>query len=175
MLRRRHGSGQAGFTLIEVMIAVALLGIGTAFITNMFLNSWRLWKRSYDELLMQRDSREAIALIGRALREASPGSVIVSSAGNAPLYSRIDFTDARGRNWTFSQSGYRVNYITKLASGSSATLFLLDHVSTLTFTYPNFQDRGLMDVGLVVSSTPYRDAPRPIVIQLAERVMIRNP
>src|SRR6185503_15430525 len=90
-VRRLAGraTGERGFTLIELMIAVALLGVGMAFITNMFLNGWRLWKRSYDELNIQRNTRDAVALITRSLREASAATVSISTPAGAQQFGQI--------------------------------------------------------------------------------------
>lgn len=174
-LRARTGTGERGFTLIELMIAIALLGIGLAFITNMFLNGWRLWKRSYDELLLQRDTRDTMALMTRALREGKPGSIAIDSIGGNPLYSRIVFQDGRGQSWLFRQNGSVAEYVLTTAQGVSSTNFLMRNVTVLNFTFPNYRDFTLVDVSLVASKKPYSDARQPILIELVERVMLRNP
>jgi prepilin-type N-terminal cleavage/methylation domain-containing protein len=183
-MRRRRAD--AGFTLTEVMIAVALLGVGLAFITNMFLNGYKLWKRSFDEMLLQRSARNSMNFITQALRGASPGSVRISTPANMPLFSEIRFTDEKKNGWWFYQKmrGYSVRegatlydagYWTVLPGGVSTTGFLADHVESLSFVYPSFQDVRLIDVGITMRQMPYRDAPRPLVMQLVERVLMRNP
>ena len=84
-------------------MAIAILGIGTAFITSMFVNGYRLWKKSFDELLMTQSARRSMAVITRALREANPGSVELSTPGGMPRFSTISFLDGRGRSWVFRQ------------------------------------------------------------------------
>jgi len=165
---------QSGFTLTELMIAVALLGMGLGFVTTLFMKTWQLWKRSYDELTMQRDARAAVVIMARAIREASPGSVAIDANAGDPAYSRINFTDGRGKAWSFWQKGNRIFYFTTLANGASATSFLASDVATLTFIYPNFQDVGLIDVAITCRKIPFARA-NPIVVQLVERVMMRNP
>lgn len=182
MIRRKNRS-QSGFTLTEMMISVALLGMGIGFVVDLFLQTWQLWKRSYDELAMQRDARMAVGLMARTLREGSPGTVTIDAITGNPAYSRIAFTDSGGRRWKFWQNGNRIEYYgwSKMVNASYAitaqsgsTMFLATDVATLTFIYPNFQDSGLIEVAITCQKTPYARA-RPIVVQLVERVMIRNP
>jgi prepilin-type N-terminal cleavage/methylation domain-containing protein len=172
---------QSGFTLTEVMMSVALLGIGFGFVVAIFMKHWELWKQSFDELMMQRAARQAVIQMTMALREASPGTVVIDSITGNPNYSRIAFTDGRGKPWSFWQKsgrieGYGTNR-TKAMGGTeiSVTKFLAGDVATLTFIYPNFQDVTLIDVAVTCQKTPYARAVKPIVVQMVERVMLRNP
>ncbi len=163
--------GEAGFTLVELMIAMAVLGVGLAFAVNSFLNGWQLWKRTFDELVLQSRARRALALVTQALREATPGSVKLSSP--AGKFSRIEFTDIRGRGWAFYRSGWKAQAVVTTGA-TTATTFLAENVAMLSFMYPSFQDTGLIDVGICLSATPYAKANH-VVVQLSERVMLRNP
>lgn len=168
---------ERGFTLVELCMAMAMLGVGLGFIVMLFSNTWRLWKRSYDELLMQEGARTAMAFMTKALREGSPGTVNIDSQTGSPPLSRIAFTDGKGTTWTFKQDGYALRYYQSWTYGSSATTFLTGAVEMLSFVPPNMQDFGLIDVSLVCSSTPYTFAGSKtrIRMQLVERVILRNP
>jgi len=173
--RRRARPGQAGFTLIELMIAVALLGVGLAFITNMFLNGWRLWKRSFDELILQRNARDTMAVVTRALREAKPGTVQIGTPANGPQFSQITFTTGQNVNWKVWQSNSQIKYFSTTTTGMSTTLLLASSdVGNLYFVYSSNQDLSLVDVGLTCTKIPYSQA-RMLVVQLVERVRLRNP
>jgi len=177
-VRRLAGraTGERGFTLIELMIAVALLGVGMAFITNMFLNGWRLWKRSYDELNIQRNTRDAVALITRSLREASAATVSISTPAGAQQFGQISFRTGQGVGWIFRQSGTSIIYVTQMQAGpaTGTTILLTSDVDSLTFVYPNLQDTHLIDVGLTARKIPYSKG-NPIIVQIVERVLMRNP
>src|SRR5947207_15899180 len=86
---------EAGFTLIELMIAVALLGVGMAFMTNTFLKGWELWKRNYTDLLLQRQGRMAMEQIVQGLRQAEPSTIVIDSLAGEPKFSRISFTHVK--------------------------------------------------------------------------------
>lgn len=164
---------EAGFTLVELMIAVGILGVGLAFAVNAFLGGWQLWKRTFDDLLLQSKARRVMGIVTQALREAKPGTLTLSSPSG--MYSRVDFVDGRGRGWAFKKTAWKADYVMRTADGvTTTTNFLTDNVAFLSFTFPSFQDRGMIDVGITLSSTPYTRA-RKLVVQLSERVMFRNP
>jgi prepilin-type N-terminal cleavage/methylation domain-containing protein len=176
MIKMGHSirSSQRGFNLVELLIAMALMSIGFAIIVTMFVNGWQLWRRSYTELMLQREAREAMTLIARTLREASPGTVRIDTPTGAPKFSKIAFTDARNKGWIFKMTDDRLEHVTTMANGMSATIFMMRDVSSIIFTYPSFQDRSLIDIGLTCTKVPY-GTERPLVVQVVERVIMRNP
>ncbi len=174
MRKMRVRSSEAGFNLVELLMCVALLGVGFGIISTMFIQGWNLYKKSYTELILQKKSRETMAVIAMALREASPGSVRISTPAGSPQYSRIDFMDARGRGWVFRMSGDTVERIAPMADGTSATLFMMRKVTSLSFVYPSFQDLTLIDVALTAQERPYVRSEMAVV-QVVERIILRNP
>jgi len=172
----RSRSPESGMTLTELMIAVILLGIGMGWIVTMFLQGWNLWKRNFDELILQRNTRLCMKRIVQATREAQAGTIVISKAANGPPYSEIAFIDGRKHYWIFRQNGAKVTVLMPLASGISTTQILISGgVQSLTFAFPNLSTKSLVDVALTARTKPYQKAVVPIVIQLAERVMVRNP
>ena len=175
----RLGSrGERGFTLIEVLIAVALLGVTTGVMTKVFLLSYQAWKWNFDSLILQRNIRTSMATITRSLREAKPGSVVISRwTATEPMYSQIAFLDGRGNGWIFRQTGNRIFAVMPPPAGLtvSSTRMMASDIDAMTFTYPNFQDLSLIDVAITGRKVPYNPAPKPILVQLVERSMLRNP
>lgn len=158
-------------------MAMAMLGVGLAFIATLFVTTYRLWKRSYDELLMQQGARTAMAFMTKALREGSPGTVEIGNVAGNPPWSQISFMDGKSTTWTFKQDGYALKYFQSWTYGSSATIFLAGAIEMLSFVPPNMQDFGLIDVNLVCSSTPFtfNGSKARVRMQLVERVLLRNP
>ena len=176
--------GEGGFTLTELMIAIAILGIASTYVSTIFIKGYQLWKRNFDDLILQQTTRLAMSQITRAVREASPGTVKISTPAGMPRFSRIDFTDGRGQTWSFCQvlkgkergkNVYTVKSLLTYTSGTSVTQYMADYVESLSFVYPSFQDVGLIDVGLTMKKTPYLGGGMPVLSQLVERVMLRNP
>jgi len=166
--RRPRGAGESGFTLVELMITVALLGIGLAFITTMYLQGWRAFKRNYTDLTTQRDGRIAVDRMVQGIRQAKPMSVTVNNITGEAWFSRINFTHIKEQQWSFWKQGDKLY---QCVDGSTG--FMCDGVEALQFTYPAFGDYRVMDVGLTLSRRSYES--RSIRIQLTERVGIRNP
>ncbi len=163
---------EKGFNLIELSIAMALMGLGFAFMSQMFLNSYRLWKKSFDTLVLQGKARHTVAFMVRHLREGHPGSVELASPSGR--FSEITFRDGREKFWVFRKTGDTIQYIASYSWGGSSTNFMMSRVETLAFTYPNFQDTGLIEVALTASQVPYSNG-EPIVVQVLERVLMREP
>lgn len=169
---RRGRPREGGFTLVELSISIALMGLGMAFIVSMFMNSYRLWKKTYDGLILQRNTRDAMSKMVQALRQAHPGSLLITSPAGS--YSQVAFTDARNRGWVFRREGSRLQYVTSFSWGGSTTTYMMSDVESLMFTFPNFQDIALLDVAITASKVPYQNSD-PIVIQQVERVLMREP
>ena len=173
----RRDRGEKGFTMAELMIAVALTGIVTTWIVRLFMAGWNNWKRNFDDLTAQQSARRAMTIMVQALREGRPGSVIITNPVNGPTFGQISFTDGRWRGWIFRQDGNRLMAVVPLVQGpdASTTQLLATDVQAVIFTFPSFADIGLVDVGLTIRKMPYAKAANPIVVQLVERVMLRNP
>ena len=169
--------GESGFTMTELMIAVAILGIGMGWITQLFMLGWQNWKANFDQLTAQQAARRSMAIMVQALREGRPGSVVIDKPANGPSFSRVAFTDGRWRNWVFWQDGSKLYALMPLTQGpnASTTQFLADDVQAVTFGFPTYADRGLVDVALTLRKWPYTGARSATFVQLVERVMLRNP
>jgi len=115
-----------------------------------------------------------MARMVQIMREAKPGTTVISTSATAGKFSQVSFQDGRMRGWIFKQQGSKLYYVTALADGTSVTQFLGDNVETVVFSYPSFQDVSLIDIALTMKKTPYSKA-NPIIVQLVERVMVRNP
>jgi len=167
---------ESGFTMVELMIAVALLGIVLSWIVSLFMIGWKNWKVNFDTLTAQQGARRAMSIMVQAIREGRTGAVVIDKPANGPNFSRITFTDGRWRGWVFYQNGSKLMGVVPLVQGpnASTTQFLADNVQAVFFTFPSFSDQGLIDVGLTIRKYPFQGANRPVVIQLVERVMLRN-
>ena len=95
---------QGGWTLIELMISVAVIGLimsALSIIIYMGVKSWNLQK---DRMAMSQQSRTAAEIMSAQLRMGSVASVVISSSdvgGNAVSFSHLSFKryDFTGTTW----------------------------------------------------------------------------
>ncbi len=83
-----------GFTLLEVIVVVALFSLLFAGITGAFFNADRSWKTGQNKLIEQRQARRVLDNIVFSLREANPDWVLNGThypVAISEANSRIDF------------------------------------------------------------------------------------
>lgn len=106
----------AGFTLVELMMVMAIFISLFAMVFEVLTNSDRTWKSGQDKLTEQQEARKAMNNIARILRQSNPSWAanglsfpVTISEGNA----RIDFYhplfDASGDIITLRKITYRLN------------------------------------------------------------------
>lgn len=91
---------QNGFSIIEVMIAVAILGIILSGLYNLFNSQNRSFEAQRDVSITQRDVRASLSLIERDIRMAglgvprgnNPINALQNGAGTAPDSISINFS-----------------------------------------------------------------------------------
>lgn len=173
---RDGGAGEAGFTLVELLIAMALISISAGIVALQFTKSWELWRRNWTDMQVQRRARTALEQIAYELRHARPSSLRISALPGEPKYSRIRFDHVNTQKWEFYKKGFRLYSIrtsTTPATYFSTTNFVVDGVEGLQFMLVDFRDLTVLDVGVTVSETAFRD--RVVRQQLTQRVKLRNP
>lgn len=186
-----YSSREKGFTLIEILIALAIMSIVTTAIYQLFINQQKTWV-SQDLLTeMQQNSRVSIDTISRDLLMAGYGVTTAVETDSATTASNATQIAIRYKDPNDSNNIKRIMYwmdATKnvlyrkedtaspnaessLDSGSpgrawSAGQPLADHVTALTFTY--FNQNG--DVLAMPPSGAYR-----IKVSLKVRTSRKDP
>lgn len=177
-VNRGKDESESGFTLMELMITIAVMSIVLLTVTQLFLMTWRLWKSNWTELRVQQGARTALERITLGLRHARPGSVTIDSGAGEANYSRLKFTHVNNETWWVYKEGWRLYVDLRSDPDVSGTIsFLTDGVEAMQFAYPSFQDISLVDVGITISATAYqvRGIDKMIRVQLTQRVRLRNP
>ena len=76
MPKREYGySGKKGFTLVEIMITLAIFSIVMSGIHQLFVGGQRAWDNDLGMLDMQQSTRRGLHSITREIREASLASI----------------------------------------------------------------------------------------------------
>lgn len=168
-----NGRKISGYTLIEVTVVVALVGLLALVAPRLFLEITRYIRMTRAHYEIQRDSKDAMLLINRALRQARASSVTVSSLPGQPPYSWIQFnkyiTDTSVRPMGFYQEG---EHLYSVQNGSTRPV--CSNLRYLAFSYPRTDDPYILSVSLTMEKATYEGQSK--ALQLAvEKVRIMNP
>ncbi len=97
---------RAGYSLIEVMLVVAILGIVSSVGAGMLLQVNRYFILTKTKNDLQKEARAAMYVMTRELRQGQSNTILIDRlATSQPFYSRITFTKIQGTTISFYQSG----------------------------------------------------------------------
>lgn len=167
------GRGLRGFTLVELMVTVALVGILISVGPTLLLNLVRFWRVQLGRANVQQNARNALDLVNRNLRQASASSITVSNRANQPPYSWIRFsidvgTGAAVGDYGFYQEGTNLKY---MSDGSTATI--ATNLKYLAFTYPKSDDSGIISVSMTFEEATYAGHTKALQLSI-EKVRVMN-
>ena len=117
-----YTKNQRGFSLIEMMVVVVILGVIVLGLVTFFTGGAKSWVAGQSQLEAQRNARQAMDRMVREIREAS--DIIASSTS-----SEINFNTPWSTNLKYSWLGDKWDPILK------GTNPLINNVQSLTFTY----------------------------------------
>ncbi len=118
---------QRGFSLIELMVVVVILGIIVLGLVTFFTGGAKSWVAGQSQLEAQRNARQAM---DRMVREIREGELIEGSSDDK--YIEVSFPDSFAKsNVIFSWAG------TPGAPIIRSSIPLINDVKTLHFSYPD--------------------------------------
>lgn len=164
----RESRNFRGYTLTEMMIVVAILGIMITVIPNLYTQVRRFFFINNARVELQRDARNVMSVITRRIRQARSSTVVIDRATSAqPYYSRVSFTDIEGRNVTFYQNNK------KLFAVDGATNTLTTNVRHFAIALPRSDDMGIISVSFTLEKSIYQGRTKALHMA-SERVRIMN-
>jgi prepilin-type N-terminal cleavage/methylation domain-containing protein len=93
-----------GWTLVEVLIVVTMIGILSLSVSSIFYNIWQFYKMSYAQKELQEEARVIMELITRNLRNGVSDTIVISRYDDTqPYYSKIDFNTVDGLRVSYYQ------------------------------------------------------------------------
>jgi prepilin-type N-terminal cleavage/methylation domain-containing protein len=164
--------GNRGYTLLETVLVVALVGVLALVAPRLFLEITRYLRLSNAQYEIQRDSKTALAAINRALRQAEASTIVISNASGQPPYSKITFekyvSSTQSRTISFYQQGS-----TLYAQDETGTRVVCKNLRYIVFTFPRTDDAYIMSVSITMEKATYQGQAK--ALQLAvEKVRIMN-
>ena len=123
MLKKFFVKNKKGFSLIEMMVVVVVMGLIILALVTFFTGGTRSWITGQSQLSAQRNARQAMDWMVREIREASN---IIATATSS---KKINFTNSWSPDLEYSWSGNKWDPILQ------GTTPLINNVQSLTFTY----------------------------------------
>lgn len=162
-----------GFTLIELMITVAIIGIIMSVGPTLLLNIFQFFRMQMARAKVQQNARITLDLINRNLRQATGTSVVISQRTSQPPYSWITFTIDNGSGEALGDYGFyqEGKYLRYMKNGSTSTIS--DNLKYLAFTYPRSDDDGIVSVSMTFEEATYSGYSKALQLSI-EKVRVMN-
>jgi len=130
MIKIYYAKSQKGFSLIEMMVVVVILGLIVLGLVTFFTGGTKSWVAGQSQLKAQREARQAIDRMVREIRH----SELINSGASTSITASIPALGMESAfNVTYSWSGETWDPINRIVS--SGTNVLINNVQSLAFTY----------------------------------------
>jgi prepilin-type N-terminal cleavage/methylation domain-containing protein len=137
-----------GYTLAEVMMVVAILGILATVAPTMLIQMQNFFLMTSARYEIQRDARTTIDTVNRYLRQAVATSVVMDTPAGQGPFSRIRFRHVDGRYMEFRQSGSKLIQVI-----GTATSVVSQNLIYIAFTYPHSDDTSIISVSITMGKS----------------------
>ncbi len=165
----KSSRGRAGYTLIEAMLTVAIIGIVSSLGARMLIQANRYFILTKARTDLQKEARGAMYILTRELRQAQSASIVISRASaSQPYYSQITFTKEQGSSMTFQQSGNQL-----VMKWGSHTETLSKNLRYLAFTFPRSDDMTIVSVSMTLQTNIYQGRTKALHMA-SEKVQVMN-
>jgi prepilin-type N-terminal cleavage/methylation domain-containing protein len=160
---------RAGYSLVEVMMAVAILGIISTVGATMMLNANRYFILTKTRNDLQKEARAALYVMTRELRQGQANTIIIDRLSNTqPFYSRIRFTTMSGVATTYEQSGNKLIMIQGAHSNTLST-----HVQYMAFTFPRSDLLSILGVSMTLQENIFQGRTKALHMA-SQQVQVMN-
>ena len=156
-----------GYTLAELMLVVAILGILAGVGGTLFIQVFRFFRQNQARIDIQRDARAVFDLMSRNLRQAQASTIVIDNAAGQPPYSRVVFTKQNGRELSYYQQG---NKLYQVDGGAKAVCENLRYVA---FSTPRTDDENLVSIALTLEKGTYEQQTKALHLSV-EKINVPN-
>lgn len=158
----------AGFTLLETMIVVAILGIIVMTVPQMITNVTKFARLSTARIETQRVARDALGRLNQDLRQATATSIEISQETGQPPCSSITFATSDGRTLKYYQSNKNLMFVR-----GTSTATVAQGLRYIAFTYPRTDDATIISVSITTEKETYEGGTKALQMAI-EKVRIMN-
>jgi prepilin-type N-terminal cleavage/methylation domain-containing protein len=162
---------QKGFTLIELMVVVALLGILGYGIVTFFRNTFRTWWQTSQQIDAQQKARTAMDEMTRFIRQARPVTTIaVGKQAGEDDNTMITFTHIDGRQFQYYKSG---DSLQRVVDGTTTDLVPED-LASVYFVLDSTTSPTRVDISTLTVQTPGTGGEQGSITFPRKRIFLRN-
>ncbi len=159
---------RAGFTLVEVMLVIAIIGIVSSLGAVMFIQVNRYFILSKAKIALQQEARSVMYVMAKELRQAQSSTIAITQASGQPYYSEITFTEQEGNTVTFLQNGKSLEMI-----NGNDTQVLSNNLFYLAFTFPRSDDMNIVSIAMTLETSIYQGGEKALHMA-SENVQVMN-
>lgn len=161
-------NNKKGFTLIELIVVVVILGIMFGVGPQIFLQVNKFYMLNKTRIELQRDARVILSLITQNLHQANSTSIRIDQLSAQPYYSRMSFTKIDGKVIIYYQ---RDTNLFQVVDASTKTL--TNSIRYLAFALPKSYDLTIVSVSMTLEKSIYEGGTKSIHMA-SEKVMVMN-
>ena len=162
-----------GYTLSEMMVTVAIVGVLSAVATPLLVNMTNFWRQTLARNTIQRDVRASLDNINRFARQAIAGTVVIDQASGQPPFSRISFNVLTSSGTIGSPVSFYQQNNKLYMSRDNQVLLLSSNIAYLTFSYPRTDDVGIISVAVTAQAPTYLGGSKALQLSI-QKVRIMN-
>ncbi len=151
IFRRR----KSGYTLVEVMATVAIVGVAMGMGAQLFIQFQKFYISSIARAELQRDGRVSLELMSKIIRQAQLSSLTITTDLGQSTFDRIRFTTPDGREWIYYQNGNKLmQQVTDVAANINISI-LTRNLYYLSFYFPNSLNPRLLNISMALSKPTF--------------------
>jgi len=162
---------QKGFTLIELMVVVALLGILGYGIVKFFTGTFRVWWQASQQIDAQQKARAAMDEMTKFIRQASPVTgIAVSQQAGEDLNTMITFTHIDRRQFQYYQSG---DSLKRVVNGNNSDI-IPENLASIYFVLDSTFSPTQVDISTLAVQGPVIGGEQGSITFPRKRIFLRN-
>jgi prepilin-type N-terminal cleavage/methylation domain-containing protein len=161
-----------GYTLMEMMMTVAIMGIVMGIAAPLMLQMTNFWRLTSARYAIQRDVRTSLDTINRFTRQAQSATVVIDNASGQPPFSRIRYNYTNTDENTVVVSIYQDGKKLYINNNGSISM-LSDSLAYIAFTYPRTDDISIISVAMTMQSPTYRGGKKALQLSI-QKVRVMN-